>query len=102
MGNKKKVSKNNPPSFRIFMRKIWKNEAIFNARAYSGDQLKRMSRGLAPKVNGVSIHLHRVIGKKDLYKIVKLTRNQHIFFHKVCGGHLNSMWNMESIDFLFG
>ncbi len=82
MENKKKVSKKNHPSFRIFMRRIWKNETIFNARAYNGEQLKRMSRGLAPKVNGVSIHVHRVNGKQNLYKVVKLTRGQHLFFIK--------------------
>ncbi len=62
-----------------------------------------MLKGLAPKVNGKSMHLHHVFGKKnDMYTVVKLTQQQHILFHKTFGYKVNSSWNWESLAKLFG
>ncbi len=91
------------PSWRVFRKRVWQNEAKYNISSYDNEQLNRMIRGLAPKINGKSMHLHHVFGKQnDLYTVVKLTQQQHILFHKTFGFHVNSSWNWDSIISLFG
>jgi len=46
------TAKGNVPSWSAVRQRFWKNEAHFNAEKYSGVNLDRMKRGLAPqKIN---------------------------------------------------
>lgn len=97
------LAKQGNPSFGTFRKRVWQYEAIFNRSNYTTKQLSRMTKGLAPKVDGVSMQLHHVVGKaNDMYNVVKLTKSQHILFHKTYGYHYNSNWNMQNIINLFG
>lgn len=97
------LAKQGDPSFGTFRKRVWQNEAIFNKGAYKPEQLDDMLRGLAPKVDGASMQLHHVVGRSvDLYDVVKLTRTQHIAFHKEFGYRLNALWNIKNIQLRFG
>ena len=61
-----------------------------------------MARGLAPQVDGVSMQLHHIVGKTDIYNVVKLTQKQHILFHGTFGYHYNANWSMQNLIKLFG
>ena len=96
------LAKQGNPSFGTFRKRVWQYEAKFRPEKYPG-QLDIMAKGLAPKVDGVSMQLHHVVGKaNDMYNVVKLTKSQHILFHKTYGYHYNSNWNMQNIINLFG
>ena len=96
------LAKQGNPSWNTFRKRVWKYEAKFRAELYPG-QLDRMSKGLAPRIDGASMQLHHVVGKgNDMYNVVKLTRSQHTLFHKTYGYHYNSNWNMQSLIDLFG
>ena len=91
------------PSWDTFRKRVWKNEAKFNSSKYDAGQLARMKQGLAPQVDGVSMQLHHVVGKaNDMYNVVKLTRNQHVLFHRTYGYRYNPNWNMQNLINLFG
>lgn len=95
-------AKQGNPSWNTFRKRVWQNEAKYRPGVY-GSQVSRMSKGLAPKVGNASMQLHHVVGKaNDMYNVVKLTRSQHILFHKIYGYHYNSKWNMNSLIELFG
>ncbi len=97
------LAKQGNPSFGTFRKRVWQYEATFNSSSYTSKQLSMMSQGFAPQVDGVSMQLHHVVGKaNDMYNVVKLTRSQHILFHKTYGYHYNSNWNIQSIINLFG
>ena len=96
------LAKQGNPSWNTFRKRVWKYEAKFRPGQY-GAQVKRMSQGLAPQVDGAPMQLHHVVGKgNDMYNVVKLTRRQHTLFHKTYGYHYNSNWNMQSLIDLFG
>ena len=94
------LAKQGDPSWGTFRRRVWKNEATFRPELYD-DQVARMSKGLAPQVNGKSMHLHHVVGKaNDMYNVIKVTQAQHIAIHQAIGYHYNAMWTLESIAHL--
>ena len=96
-------AKQGDPSWNTFRKRVWQNEAKYNSAQYTRMQLNRMAKGLAPKVDGVPMQLHHVVGKaNDMYNVVKLTRSQHILFHKIYGYHYNANWNIGSLIELFG
>ncbi len=96
-------AKQGDPSWNTFRKRVWQNEAKYNSAQYARKQLNRMAKGLAPKVDGVPMQLHHVVGKaNDMYNVVKLTRSQHILFHKIYGYHYNANWNIGSLIELFG
>ena len=79
------------------IKRVWQNEAKLRPELYEGN-IRRMSKGLAPKVAGKSMHLHHVIGKaNDMYTVVKMTQPQHILFHKTFGYHVNAAWSWETL-----
>lgn len=90
-------AKQGDPSWGTFRKRVWRNEAKYRPEIYD-DQIKRMMNGLAPQVDGKSMHLHHVVGKsKDMYNVIKVTQAQHIAIHKAIGYHYNSMWTIENI-----
>ncbi len=89
------LAKEGNPSFRTFRKRVWKYEAEFRPGLYQG-QTKRMKLGLAPKVGGKSMHLHHVVGRSDLYNVIKVTQAQHIAIHKGIGYYYNSLWTLEN------
>ena len=90
-------AKQGNPSWSTFRRRVWKNEAKYRPEIYD-DQVGRMLKGLAPKVDGKAMHLHHVVGKSNnMYNVIKVTQVQHIAIHKVIGYHYNAMWTLESI-----
>lgn len=85
------LAKQGNPSFGTFRKRVWQYEATFNSSSYTSKQLSMMSQGFAPQVDGVSMQLHHVVGKaNDMYNVVKLTRSQHILFHKTYGYHYSA------------
>ncbi len=95
-------AKQGNPSWNTFRKRIWQNEAKYRPEVY-GDQVKNMSKGLAPKVNGKAMQLHHVVGKaNDMYNVVKLTQNEHILFHQTFGYSYNSSWTIQNLIKLFG
>ena len=91
------LAKQGDPSWSTFRKRVWQNEAKLRPELYEGN-IRRMSKGLAPKVAGKSMHLHHVIGKaNDMYTVVKMTQPQHILFHKTFGYHVNAAWSWETL-----
>lgn len=92
------LAKQGDPSWSTFRKRVWQNEAKLRPELYGKDNVRLMSKGLAPIVNGKSMHLHHVIGKaNDMYTVVKMTQPQHILFHKTFGYHVNAAWSWETL-----
>ena len=88
------AAKQGNPTWGTFRKRVWMNEAKFNPGAYEG-QLSRMSLGKAPiGIDGKSMHLHHVLGKGDMYNVIKLSQAQDIALHQTIGYHYNQLWNL--------
>jgi len=90
------LAKQGNPTFGTFRKRVWQYEATFNKQAY-GTQISRMDKGKAPIMDGRSMQLHHVVGRQDLYHVVKLTHSQHIVFHKTFGYKQSAKWTLENL-----
>jgi hypothetical protein len=79
------TAKGQVPSWSAVRQRIWKNEAFYNARNYSPENLARMRQGLAPqRINKAlgdweSMELHHWPPQRDggLFDVQKVWPSEH-------------------------
>ena len=73
----------NVPSWTTVRQRYCKNEALVNPTSYSSEDITRMTRGLAPIVDGAPMELHHYLGRNgdNFFKFIPLTKAQHNFIH---------------------